>query len=110
MLIRWKARRQLEGKSALDAGIGLHVGPVIGGVLESGQHDEFTVFGDAVNVAARLEGLSKGLNASLVVSAAVLAKVRPSEDAAPWMWKDDIELDGRSGTLRIAYLSRPVGF
>ncbi len=106
MLIRWKARRQLEGKSALDAGIGLHVGPVFGGVLESGQHDEFTVFGDAVNVAERLERLSKGLNASLVVSAAVLAKVRASEDAAPWMWKDDIELDGRSGVLRIAYLRR----
>jgi adenylate cyclase len=48
-------------------GIGLHCGTVIGGDLESGFHDEFTVIDDVVNVAQRLEGLAKSLKAPLVV-------------------------------------------
>lgn len=108
MLARWKQRRQTQCRPALDAGIGLHFGPVIGGVLESGYHDEFTVFGDAVNVAERLERLSKTLGASLVVSAALLERVRPSEVAAPWLWRDGVELDGRTGALKVAYLPRTV--
>lgn len=105
---RWSEERKRARKPALVAGIGLHVGPVIGGVLTSGQHDEFTVFGDAVNVADRLQRLSKTLNASLVVSAALLAQIRGGCAAAPWVWKDEIELDGRNGMLKIAYLRRDV--
>lgn len=108
MVARWSEQRKRTGKPALDAGIGLHVGPVIGGVLTSGQHDEFTVFGDAVNVADRLQRLSKTLSASLVVSAALLAQIRGGDAAAQWVWKDEVELDGRSGMLRIAYLCRDV--
>lgn len=109
MLARWKEERQREGHPALDAGIGLHVGPVIGGIVETGNHDEFTVFGDAVNVAERLDGLSKSLGASLVVSAALMSKVPSSEKAAAWVWKDGIELAGRIGMLQIAYLPRLTG-
>lgn len=108
-LAEWKQRRHQEGKPALDAGIGLHVGPVIGGVLEGGHHDEFTVFGDAVNVAERLERLTKTLDASLVVSAATLAQVPSARDAASWSWKHDVELAGRSAILSIAYLERASG-
>lgn len=104
VLTQWSRRRQRDGEVALDAGIGLHFGPVIGGVLESGCHNEFTVFGDTVNVAERLERLTKSLGASVVVSASLLAKVRSSDELAPWIWKDAVELDGRSATLRVAYL------
>jgi adenylate cyclase len=107
-LPRWKAGRLKIRKPALDAGIGLHVGSVIGGVLQSGSHDEFTVLGDAVNIAERLEGLSKALGAILVVSDALIAAVPSSEESAPWIWKEATELDGRSGRLRIAYLPRIV--
>ncbi|MFC1451243.1 adenylate/guanylate cyclase domain-containing protein, partial [Bacillus cereus] len=68
----WKNRRKVQGYPALDAGIGLHFGGVVGGVLESGFHDEFTVIGDAVNVAHRLECHAKSLNATLVVSFALM--------------------------------------
>lgn len=52
---QWKQARLDDSKPELVAGIGLHVGPVIGGVLKSGSHDEFTVIGAAVNVVQRLE-------------------------------------------------------
>lgn len=105
-LAHWKESRLQEGKPALDAGIGLHVGSVLGGVLQSGSHDEFTVIGDAVNVAERLERLSTGLNATIVVSEAVILEAPAVSDVAEWIWKEAAELDGRSSKLRIAYLSR----
>lgn len=108
LLAGWREERRRAGKVVLDWGIGLHVGPVIGGVLKSGYHDEFTVFGDAVNVAERLERLAKTLDAAIVVSADVLAKVPSSKELAPWTWSDGIELDGRRGRIAIAYLPRAV--
>ncbi len=102
----WKEARLQRGKPALDAGIGLHVGPVIGGVLQSGSHDEFTVIGDTVNIAERLERLSGTLGATIVASEAVMLEVPSSETTARWLWKDAAELDGRIGRLRIAYLPR----
>lgn len=104
-LARWSKERAEHGKAAVEAGIGLHVGPVIGGVLESGTHAEFTVFGDAVNVAERLERLCRPLNASLVVSEDVLEEAPSLRTFAQWSWKDAAELEGRRGTLRLAYLS-----
>lgn len=106
LLQSWSTERVRRGKSPVEAGIGLHVGPVIGGVLESGRHAEFTVFGDAVNVAERLERLCRPLNATLVVSEDVLEEASQCRSSAQWLWKDAASLDGRRGKLRLAYLSR----
>ena len=105
-LARWKETRLREGKPAPDAGIGLHVGPVIGGVLQSGSHAEFTVIGDAVNVAERLERLSAELAAAVVVSEAVIREAASFQEGEGWKWMEAAELQGRSGRLRIAYLPR----
>jgi adenylate cyclase len=75
----------------------------IGGVLQSGSHDEFTLFGDTVNVAQRLERLCKTLNASIVVSGEAISEARKIAVIDQWQWIDDVELDGRAGRMRIAY-------
>lgn len=54
----------------------------------------------------RLERLTKTLGASIVVSAAILARAPSAANAAPWLWKHDAELQGRSGLVSVAYLSR----
>lgn len=102
-LLEWKVQRLARKQPAPDAGIGLHFGLAIGGVLHSGSHDEFTLVGDAVNVAQRLEQLCKPLNATLVVSEEVLAAANRVEPAK-WRWAEDVQLAGRIGRKRVAYL------
>ena len=108
-LEQWRKARLSKGSAALKAGIGLHVGSVIGCVLESGTHAEFTVFGDAVNVAERLERLCRSLDASLVVSERLLIEAPSFRDGIDWRWKD-AALDGRHEKLRIAFLSQADGY
>lgn len=101
-LAQWKEQRQ--HREPLDAIVALHAGEVVGGVLRSGQHDEFTVFGDAVNVTERLERLAKVLGATLIVSADALTRVPAAGTLVPWIWQEAAALDGGTGTMKVAYL------
>jgi two-component system, sensor histidine kinase ChiS len=63
---------QPDGAMPLAIGVGVHRGSVILGTVGGADRMEVTAIGDAVNVAARLESLTKGLGAGAVVSAEVL--------------------------------------
>lgn len=105
-LAKWADARRLRGKPSLSAGIGLHVGVVVAGILHSASHDEFTLFGDAVNVAQRLERLCKSLDASLVISLDVAASGNLGDPALRRMFEDRVILEGRERPVDILYLPR----
>ncbi len=60
-----------EGLPKLSVGIGLHKGEVVAGILGSEQLMEFTVIGDVVNVAARVESLTRTHGAEILITQAV---------------------------------------
>jgi adenylate cyclase len=57
-----------QGKGPIAIGIGVNTGPVIFGNIGRGKKIEFTVIGDPVNLAARLESLNKEFHTSIIVS------------------------------------------
>ncbi len=88
------ARRMAEALEALNRdlraelpeplrmGVGLHFGRAIVGEMGYGRAVSLTAIGDTVNVASRLEALTKGLGAQLVVSAALLRRAGVVFDTA----------------------------
>lgn len=97
----WSDERTGEGRDAVRVGIGLHWGEVFSGVVGDPSRLEYTVFGDTVNIAARLEQLTKQEKQTIIVSADVLqaASVAPAPDG--WTALPAAELRGRNGGIEI---------
>lgn len=67
----WNTRRILKGKEPLLIALGLHYGPVVVGNIGTDRRLEFGVLGDTVNVASRLETLTRELGVVAAISSSV---------------------------------------
>lgn len=73
---KWNGERAVVGQFEVQIGIGLHYGHVMLGDVGSERLMTFTVVGDTVNVASRLQSLSKELGTRLVASEALVTAVK----------------------------------
>ena len=64
----WNRLRVREGKLAVDIGIGLNTDQVVSGNIGSKKRMDYTIIGDGVNLAARLESACKQYGAHILIS------------------------------------------
>ncbi len=77
----WNRELAAAGETPLGMGIGLNYGPAVVGDVGSERSMAFTVIGDTVNTASRLQDLTRTLDTALLASDAVIKEVgRQSDD------------------------------
>ena len=99
----WNAERAAKGEPPLGIGIGLNYGPAVMGDVGTEHSLAFTVIGDTVNIASRLQGLTRELKTPLVVSDAILTQIGGDPAGLPVTLRDlgERELRGRTAAIRI---------
>ncbi len=100
--LEW-ARR---GLPPLDVGVGVNTGPMVVGNMGSRERLAYTVMGDVVNVASRLEGLSKVYGVRIVIGEATHAVVAP---AFACRFLDLVAVKGRAEPLSVYEVLGPPG-
>ncbi len=75
-LADWNRQRTSEGKLPVNIGIGLNTDRVVSGNIGSQKRMDFTIIGDGVNLAARLESACKQYGAKLLISEFTLQKLK----------------------------------
>jgi adenylate cyclase len=95
--IAQSVRERYDGR--LRVGLGVHSGPVVVGTIGGGGRLDFTVIGDTVNTASRVESATRKTGDDLLITAATYAKLRKA--AAEWQERPSIELKGKSEEIRL---------
>ena len=103
----WNRDRERAAEGRLAMGIGVNYGPAVVGDVGSEHSMSFTVIGDTVNTAERLQTLTRTLGTPLVVGDALVAAVKGSSPDFASEAMEQLEdqgeqsLRGRAGPVRI---------
>ena len=92
-LWEWNDQREKDGKPALDMGLGLNTDKIVAGNIGSQKRMDYTMIGDGVNLAARLESACKQYNARILISDYTFKKLKGTYRIR---YIDDVVVKGKS--------------
>ena len=105
VLKRYNVDRRARGLPRLDNGIGITKGEAISGNIGSEQRMDYTVIGDTVNIASRLEGLTKNYDYKILVNEEVYLHVK---DKIPCVDLGFAHVKGKEGGVHIYGIPDPL--
>jgi adenylate cyclase len=100
-LAEFNAQQHEAGRPTLRIGIGVACGEMVAGSVGSPERMEYTVIGDVVNVASRIDALNKMWGTDVLISAEVYETVSQEVSARAMPLT---EVPGKSGTIQVYVL------
>jgi adenylate cyclase len=104
-LKRYNEARAAKGLPAIQNGIGITKGDAVSGNIGSEQRMEYTVIGDTVNIASRLEGLTKNYDHKILVNEGVYLEIK---DKIPCVDLGFAHVKGKEGDVHIYGVPDPT--
>ncbi len=97
----WNAARRFDGKTELRHGIGIHSGNAVAGNIGSASRMSYSLVGDVVNVASRIQALNKELGTTVLISAVTCARLTHKPQTQPY---PSIRVKGRLAEVEVLAL------
>jgi class 3 adenylate cyclase/HAMP domain-containing protein len=94
-------KRRWRNQPIINIGIGIHRGEVVMGTIGFTSRIESTVIGDAVNVAARVEGLTRKYNCAVLVTESVVAALKHPEAFDLRLVDESVKVKGKNESVAI---------
>ena len=89
----WNEQREKEGKMPVDMGLGLNTDSIVAGNIGSSKRMDYTMIGDGVNLAARLESACKQYSARILISDYTYTKLKGTYQIR---YIDDVVVKGKT--------------
>lgn len=100
-LAEFNEKRRRSSQPIVNIGIGIHRGEVVMGTVGFTSRIESTVIGDPVNVAARVEGLTRRYNRTVLVTESVITALKYPEDFELRLVDDAVKVKGKDELVAI---------
>ena len=94
----WNKQREKDGKMAIDMGLGLNTDKLLSGNIGSSKRMDYTMIGDGVNLAARLESACKSYAARILISDFTYQKLKGTYQIR---YIDDVVVKGKTEAVGV---------
>jgi tetratricopeptide (TPR) repeat protein len=108
VLKKFNERQRQIGKPEFHIGSGINYGVVTVGNIGSERKMDYTVIGDMVNLASRMEGLTKTYQVEILISESLYEAIKDKEPRVPVRLLDTVAVKGKTQGVKIYTVKRSI--